>query len=62
MDFAQGRVNTNIGKGEVGYDKLAGVIERANVQYVFIEQEQFANSSLDSAACNYQFFQQFGWK
>ncbi|MOA65971.1 hypothetical protein D3C78_1925610 [compost metagenome] len=62
MDFAQGRVNTNIGEGAVGYDKLADVIERVHVQYVFIEQEQFPRSSLDSAACNYQFFQKFGWE
>ncbi|MBD2872594.1 sugar phosphate isomerase/epimerase family protein [Paenibacillus arenilitoris] len=59
-DFAKGRKDAEIGKGEIGYEKLFDLLEPAGVEYVIVEQEQFEKSSLDSAANNYRFLQRHG--
>lgn len=60
-DFSKGRKDAEIGKGEVGYDQLIHELEPAGVQYMFVEQEQYESSSLESAANNYRFLKERGF-
>lgn len=56
-DFSKGRNDAEIGKGEVGYTELLSKVETADVSFMFVEQEQFEASSLDSAVNNYNYLQ-----
>lgn len=60
-DFLKGRKDAEIGKGEVGYDELLKELEPAGVKYMFVEQEQFSSSSLDSAANNFNYLKEHGF-
>ncbi len=40
-DFNKGRKDTEIGKGEVGYEQLLRKLEPAGVAFMIVEQEQF---------------------
>ncbi|WP_419876067.1 sugar phosphate isomerase/epimerase family protein [Candidatus Pristimantibacillus sp. PTI5] len=60
-DFNKGLKDAEIGKGEVGYAQLLSELEPAGVDFMFVEQEQFESSSLDSAANNYQFLKDHGF-
>lgn len=57
----KGRKDAEIGKGEVGYDELLKGLEPAGVKYMFVEQEQFSSSSLDSAANNFNYLKEHGF-
>jgi sugar phosphate isomerase/epimerase len=58
-DFLKGRKDAEIGKGEVGFDRLMEELEPAGVAFLIVEQEQFNVSSLKSAANNYQYLKSF---
>lgn len=60
-DFKTGRKDTELGKGVVGIEKLLGVIEEMNVEYMFVEQEDFLTSSLDSARANILYLKKLGY-
>ncbi|MDQ8735051.1 sugar phosphate isomerase/epimerase [Paenibacillus sp. LHD-38] len=60
-DFSKGLRDAEIGQGEVGYSQLLSELEPAGVAYMFVEQEQFASSSLESAANNYKFLKEHGF-
>jgi sugar phosphate isomerase/epimerase len=60
-DFFKGRKDAEIGKGEVGYSELLKEIEPAGVAYMFVEQEQFDSSSLESAANNFKYLKEHGF-
>ncbi|MCA0758137.1 sugar phosphate isomerase/epimerase [Paenibacillus sp. N4] len=60
-DFRKGRMDVEIGKGEVGYERILEALEPAGVKYVFTEQEAFEESSLKSAENNLRFFKERGY-
>ncbi|WP_165861329.1 sugar phosphate isomerase/epimerase family protein [Paenibacillus paeoniae] len=60
-DFKIGRKDTELGKGLVGIDKLLEVIEQMDVEYMFVEQEDFLTSSLDSAKANILYLKKLGY-
>lgn len=60
-DFDNGRKDTEVGRGKVGYDKLIRTADSAGIAYIFVEQEQFAVSSLESAQMNYDYFRKLGY-
>lgn len=59
-DFTNGRKDAEVGKGKVGYEHLVQAAELADVEFVFVEQEQFEKSSLESAEQNYLFLKNHG--
>lgn len=58
-DFAKGRKDIEVGKGDVGYESLYNDVCEVDVDYIFVEQEAFSVSSLESAQANYHFFKKF---
>ncbi|WP_053373229.1 sugar phosphate isomerase/epimerase family protein [Paenibacillus sp. FJAT-27812] len=60
-DFFKGRKDAEVGKGEVGFERLMNEFEPAGVSFMIVEQEQFNVSSLKSAANNYQYLKSFGF-
>jgi len=59
-DFKEGRQDTEIGKGAVDFDSVLKVADEAGIQYIFVEQEQYPSSSLESAAECIEFFKARG--
>lgn len=60
-DFKDDGKDTEIGKGSVDWDSALAAAEKAGVEYVIIEQEQYDVSSLESAKLNYAWFKERGW-
>lgn len=60
-DFKEDGMDTEIGKGTVDWDSALAACETSGVEYVIIEQEQYAVSSLESAKLNYAWFKARGW-
>ncbi|OMF25643.1 xylose isomerase [Paenibacillus sp. FSL H8-0548] len=60
-DFSKGRIDAEIGKGEVGYSQLLNAVESADVSFMFVEQEQFESSSLESAENSFKYLQSQGF-
>ncbi|MBW7477695.1 sugar phosphate isomerase/epimerase [Paenibacillus oenotherae] len=59
-DFGAGRRDTEIGKGNVDLKGVLQATEEAGVQYIFVEQEQFSSSSVESMKKSLEFFQENG--
>jgi sugar phosphate isomerase/epimerase len=59
-DFVEGRKDTEIGKGSVDFDSVLKITEEAGIQYIIVEQEQFASSPLESAAISLEYFKERG--
>jgi Sugar phosphate isomerases/epimerases len=59
-DFAQGREDTEIGYGSVGYDQVLPAALAAGVNTIIVEQEQFKSSPFESAAISLEFFKKHG--
>ncbi|WP_256256685.1 sugar phosphate isomerase/epimerase [Paenibacillus sp. BC26] len=60
-DFGQGRSDTEVGKGIVNLKGVLDVAEQSGIQYIFVEQEQFVSSSLESAKISLDFFRENGY-
>ncbi|AZN39153.1 sugar phosphate isomerase/epimerase family protein [Paenibacillus albus] len=60
-DFGDGRSDTEVGKGIVDLKGVLDVAEQVGIQYVIVEQEQFENSSLESAKLSLEFFRENGY-
>ncbi|WP_182914519.1 sugar phosphate isomerase/epimerase [Paenibacillus sp. 1011MAR3C5] len=60
-DFKTGRKDTELGKGVVGVERLLQEIEKADVEYMFVEQEDFLTTSLDSAMANILYLKKLGY-
>lgn len=60
-DFRIGRKDTELGKGVVGVADLVQEIEKAQVEYMFVEQEDFLTCSLDSARANMLYLKKMGY-
>ncbi|MBC8080581.1 MAG: sugar phosphate isomerase/epimerase [Gorillibacterium sp.] len=60
-DFGQGTRDTEIGKGVVDLKSVLPVAEAAGIRYFIVEQEEFANSSLESAKISLDFFRENGF-
>lgn len=59
-DFTDGRKDTEIGNGLVGYAGLLDVTRASGVEYIFVEQEQYESTSIESAQISFEFFKQKG--
>ncbi|CAM4473283.1 sugar phosphate isomerase/epimerase family protein [Paenibacillus tarimensis] len=59
-DFGNGRRDTEIGRGTVDFESVLKVADEAGIQYIIVEQEEFASSSLESAAICLEFFKERG--
>ncbi|MHA7965376.1 sugar phosphate isomerase/epimerase family protein [Paenibacillus sp. CAU 1782] len=59
-DFKNGRMDTELGEGVLHCEQYVKELERAGVDYLFVEQENFEGSSLQSAKTNFQFLQRMG--
>jgi sugar phosphate isomerase/epimerase len=59
-DFVEGRKDTEIGKGSVDFDSVLKIADQAGIQYIIVEQEQFASSPLESAAISLEYFKERG--
>lgn len=59
-DFKSGRMDTELGEGVLHCEQYIRELERAGVQFLFVEQENFEGSSLQSAESNFQFLQKMG--
>ncbi|SDX88256.1 Sugar phosphate isomerase/epimerase [Paenibacillus sp. CF384] len=57
-DFGQGRSDTEVGKGIVNLKGVLDVAEQSGIKYIFVEQEQFVSSSLESAKISLDFFRE----
>ncbi|MFF2482441.1 sugar phosphate isomerase/epimerase family protein [Paenibacillus sp. NPDC058071] len=55
-DLDDGRKDVEIGKGKVGYAGMVNEAARCGVEYIVIEQEQYAVGPLESARLNFDFF------
>lgn len=60
-DFKSGRKDAELGRGIVNCDKLLEAVEAAEVEYMFVEQEHFLSSSLESARANRLYLQKMGY-
>jgi sugar phosphate isomerase/epimerase len=60
-DFKADGVDTEIGSGSVDWDSALAACEKAGVEYVIIEQEQYDVGSLESAKLNFAWFRERGW-
>ncbi|WP_116192288.1 sugar phosphate isomerase/epimerase family protein [Paenibacillus taihuensis] len=60
-DFGDGRSDTEVGKGVVDLKSVLDIAEQVGIQYIIVEQEQFANSSLESAELSLEFFRENGY-
>ncbi|GLX66998.1 sugar phosphate isomerase [Paenibacillus glycanilyticus] len=60
-DFASGRSDTEVGKGSVDLKSVLDISEECGIRYCIVEQEQFANSSLESAKICLEFFRENGF-
>ena len=59
-DFVQGRDDTEIGRGAVGYDAVLPAALEAGVEIIIVEQEKFKASPFESAAISLEFFRKHG--
>jgi|CeladaMinimDraft_18_1061708.scaffolds.fasta_scaffold04119_1 sugar phosphate isomerase/epimerase len=59
-DFVQGREDTEIGYGAVGFDSVLPAALDAGVNTIIVEQEQFKSSPFESAAISLEFFKKHG--
>ncbi|MBO7748222.1 sugar phosphate isomerase/epimerase [Paenibacillus sp. MWE-103] len=60
-DFGQGRSDTEVGKGVVDLKGVLDIAEQAGIEYFIVEQEEFENSSLESAKLSLEFFRRHGF-
>jgi len=60
-DFGEGRNDTEIGAGVVNFKPVLDIAEQAGIQYIFVEQEAFKASSLDSAKISLEYFKKNGY-
>ncbi|MDG0809440.1 sugar phosphate isomerase/epimerase family protein [Cohnella rhizosphaerae] len=60
-DFKEDGSDAGIGHGMVDWDSALAAAEKAGVEYVIIEQEQYEVSSIESAKQNFAFFKDRGW-
>lgn len=60
-DFVEGRRDTEVGKGAVDLASVLQVAEESGIKYIFVEQEIFSSSSLESAAISLAFFHRNGF-
>jgi sugar phosphate isomerase/epimerase len=60
-DFKEDGTDTEIGRGSVDWDSALAACEKAGVEYVIIEQEQYDVGSLESAKLNFAWFRERGW-
>ncbi|NBD28315.1 sugar phosphate isomerase/epimerase family protein [Paenibacillus glycinis] len=60
-DFGQGRSDTEVGAGVVDLKGVMAIAEQAGIEYFIVEQEEFENSSLESAKISLDFFRQNGY-
>jgi len=60
-DFKEDGTDAEIGKGSVDWDSALAAVVEAGVEYVIIEQEQYIDSSYESAKRNFAYFQNRGW-
>ncbi|WP_058301584.1 sugar phosphate isomerase/epimerase family protein [Gorillibacterium timonense] len=59
-DFGEGTRDTEVGTGVVDLKSVLGVAEQAGIRYFIVEQEEFSNSSLESAKLCLDFFKENG--
>lgn len=55
-DFVEGHRDTEVGKGAVDLKSVLPIAEASGIKYIFVEQETFSSSSLESAAISLEFF------
>ncbi|WP_225442637.1 sugar phosphate isomerase/epimerase family protein [Paenibacillus lycopersici] len=60
-DFGVGRSDTEVGKGVVDLKGVLAIAEQAGIEYFIVEQEQFQQSSLESAKLSLDFFRENGF-
>ncbi|OXM14745.1 sugar phosphate isomerase/epimerase family protein [Paenibacillus herberti] len=60
-DFGDGRRDTEVGSGSVDFESVFAIAEKAGIQYFFVEQEEFANSSLESAKLSLDYLRSKGF-
>lgn len=59
-DFAEGRSDTEVGRGKVDFKSVFDIAEQAGIRYYIVEQEQFRTSSLESARISLEYFKANG--
>ncbi|QHW31941.1 sugar phosphate isomerase/epimerase [Paenibacillus rhizovicinus] len=60
-DFGVGRSDTEVGSGVVDLKGVLAIAEQVGIEYFIVEQEQFQNSSLESAKLSLNFFRENGF-
>ncbi|CAM3228842.1 TIM barrel protein [Paenibacillus lupini] len=60
-DFVEGHRDTEVGKGAVDLKSVLPIAEASGIKYIFVEQETFSSSSLESAAISLAFFHKNGF-
>jgi sugar phosphate isomerase/epimerase len=60
-DFVEGHRDTEVGKGAVDLKSVLPIAEASGIKYIFVEQETFSSSSLESAAISLEFFHRNGF-
>lgn len=60
-DFGVGRSDTEVGKGVVNLKGVLAIAEQSGIEYFIVEQEEFENSSLESAKLSLDFFRENGF-
>jgi Sugar phosphate isomerases/epimerases len=60
-DFVEGHRDTEVGNGAVDLTSVLHIAEASGIAYIFVEQETFTSSSLESAAISLEFFHRNGF-
>lgn len=60
-DFGDGRRDTEVGSGSVDFETVFSIAEDAGIEYFIVEQEEFANSSLESAKLSLDYLRAKGY-
>lgn len=60
-DFSKNRMDTEVGAGNVNFQPVLAVAEEVGIEYFIVEQEQFQQSSLESAKISLDYFRSKGY-
>ncbi|WP_164779700.1 sugar phosphate isomerase/epimerase family protein [Paenibacillus kobensis] len=60
-DFADNRSDIEIGAGVVNFKPVLDIAEQSGIHYIFVEQEAFQSSSIESAKISLDYFKKNGY-
>ncbi|MFD1957034.1 sugar phosphate isomerase/epimerase family protein [Paenibacillus thailandensis] len=60
-DYKVGHIDTEVGEGVVGYDKLLPLVAELDIPYIIVKQTQFDRTPIESAKKSFAFFQRAGY-